>query len=101
LSITIGFAIVFGFVSGAIIGFSGAPAVSVSPDGDRLPAERRRPHHLDPRPHNGVYRRSHPAKFGQQLAGPAVFGGVMCVARSAIILVSRLLCTEKKLLKVF
>lgn len=33
--------------------------------------------------------------------GVKVFGGVMCLAGPAIVLISRLLYTEKKLLKLF
>ncbi len=101
-SISIGFAIMFGFASGAFIGLSGALPVSVSPlpeIGYRL----------------GVVflAISIPALIMAPIGGAIlqnsangwlnvkIFDGVICLAGSTIILVSRLLYTEKKLLKVF
>ena len=101
-SIDIGFAIMFGFASGAFIGLSAALPVSVSPlpeAGYRLgvvflaisiPA-------LTLGPIGGAILQ-HGANGWLDVK---VFGGVMCLAGSAIILVSRLLYTEKKLFKVF
>ncbi len=101
-SIAIGFAIMFGFVSGAFIGLSGALPASVSPPpeiGYRLgvvflaisiPA-------LTMAPIGGAILQN----SANGWLDVKIFGGVMCVAGSAIILVSRLLYTEKKLLKVF
>ncbi|KAA8647985.1 uncharacterized protein ATNIH1004_003868 [Aspergillus tanneri] len=101
-SIAIGFAIMFGFASGAFIGLSGALPVSVSPlpeIGYRLgvvflaisiPA-------LTMAPIGGAILQN----SANGWLDVKIFGGVMCLAGSAIILVSRLLYTEKKLLKVF
>ncbi|KAK3939650.1 major facilitator superfamily domain-containing protein [Diplogelasinospora grovesii] len=101
-SIAIGFAIMFGFASGAFIGLSGALPVSVSPlpeIGYRLgvvflaisiPA-------LTMAPIGGAILQNSVNGW----LDVKIFGGVMCLAGSAIILVSRLLYTEKKLLKVF
>lgn len=101
-SIAIGFAIMFGFVSGAFIGLSGALPVSVSPlpeIGYRLgvvflaisiPA-------LTMAPIGGAILQNSTKGW----LDVKVFGGVMCLAGSVIILISRLLYTEKKLLKVF
>ncbi|KAI1419971.1 major facilitator superfamily domain-containing protein [Xylaria sp. FL1777] len=101
-SIAIGFSIMFGFVSGAFIGLIGALPISVSPlpeIGYRL----------------GVVflAVSIPALTvapigGAILQGSAngwltvkIFGGVLCLAGSAAILISRLLYTEKKFFKKF
>jgi MFS transporter, MCT family, aspergillic acid transporter len=102
LSIAIGFAIMFGFTSGAFISLSGALPISVSPlpeIGYRLglvllaisiPA-------LTVAPIGGAILQN----SANGWLDVKIFGGVMCLAGSAIILVSRLLYTEKKLLKVF
>jgi len=101
-SIAIGFAIVFGFTSGAFIGLTGALPMSVSP----LPEMGYR---------LGVVMLaiSIPAVTVAPIGGAIlqnsanswldvkIFSGVMCLVGSAIMLVSRLLYTEKKLLKVF
>jgi MFS transporter, MCT family, aspergillic acid transporter len=101
-SIAIGFAIMFGFTSGAFIGLVGALPVSVSPlpeIGYRLgvvflatsiPA-------LTMAPIGGAIRQN----SGNGWLDVKIFSGVMCLAGSALILVSRLLYIEKKLLKVF
>lgn len=101
-SIAIGFTIMFGFTSGAFIGLSGALPVSVSPlpeIGYRLgvvflaisiPA-------LTMAPIGGAILQN----SSHGWLDVKIFGGIMCLAGSAIILVSRLLYTEKKLLKVF
>jgi MFS family permease len=101
-SIAIGFAIMFGFASGAFIGLLGALPVSVSPlpeIGYRLgvvflatsiPA-------LTMAPIGGAILQN----SANGWLDVKIFGGVMCLAGSALILVSRLLYTEKKLLKVF
>ena len=101
-SIAIGFAIMFGFASGAFIGLMGALPISVSPlpeVGYRLglvllaisvPA-------LTLAPIGGAILQN----SANGWLDVKIFGGVMCLAGSAIILASRLLYTEKKLLKVF
>ncbi|KAL6364365.1 hypothetical protein LRP88_01763 [Fusarium phalaenopsidis] len=101
-SIAIGFAIMFGFASGAFIGLSGALPISVSP-----PAE------IGYRLGVLLLAISIPALTMAPIGGAIlqnstngwldvkIFGGVMCLAGSAITLVSRLLYTDKKLLKVF
>lgn len=101
-SIAIGFSIFFGFASGAFISLSGALPVSVSPLpelGYRLgvvflaiaiPS-------LTLGPIGGAILQS----SANGWLGVKVFGGVMALAGCAIVLVSRLLYTEKKLLKVF
>ena len=101
-SVAIGFAIMFGFTSGAFIGLSGALPVSVSPlpeVGYRMgivflaiavPA-------LTMAPMGGAILQNSTHGW----LDVKIFGGVMCLAGSAIILGSRLLYTEKKLLKVF
>jgi MFS family permease len=100
--ISIGFAIMFGFMSGAFIGLSGALPISVSPlpeIGYRLglvllaisiPA-------LTVAPIGGAILQN----SANGWLDVKIFGGVMCIAGSTIVLVSRLLYTEKKLLKVF
>lgn len=100
--IAIGFAIMFGFTSGAFIGLSGALPISVSPlpeTGYRLglvllaisiPA-------LTLAPTGGAILQN----SANGWLDVKIFGGVMCLAASAIVLVSRLLYTEKKLFKVF
>lgn len=92
----------FGFASGAFIGLSGALPVSVSPVpeiGYRLgvvflaiaiPA-------LTLGPIGGAILQS----SANGWLNIKIFGGVMCLAGAAIILVSRLLYTEWKLLKAF
>ena len=101
-SIAIGFGIMFGFASGAFIGLFGALPASVSP----LPEIGYR---------MGVVflANSIPALTMGVIGGAILqhaangwlsvklFGGVMCLAGSAIIFVSRMLYTEKKFLKVF
>jgi MFS family permease len=101
-SISIGIAIMFGFMSGAFIGLSGALPISVSPlpeIGYRLglvllaisiPA-------LTVAPIGGAILQN----SANGWLDVKIFGGVMCIAGSTIVLVSRLLYTEKKLLKVF
>ncbi|KAM6510901.1 hypothetical protein FSOLCH5_011347 [Fusarium solani] len=101
-SIAIGFAIMFGFASGAFIGLSGALPISVSP-----PAE------IGYRLGVLLLAISIPALTMAPIGGAIlqnstngwldvkIFGGVMCLTGSAITLVSRLLYTDKKLLKVF
>ncbi|KAH3904867.1 hypothetical protein HBH56_227090 [Parastagonospora nodorum] len=102
-SIDIGFAIMFGFASGAFMALSGALPVSVSPlpeIGYRLgvvflaisiPA-------LTMAPIGGAVLQASATHGWRDVK---IFGGVMCIAGSSIVLVSRLLYTEKKLLKVF
>lgn len=101
-SVAIGFAIMFGFASGAFISLAGALPMSVSPlpeIGYRLGV---------------VFFAFSIAALTMAPIGGAIlqnltngwldvkiFGGVMCLAGSAIILTSRLLYTEKKILKVF
>lgn len=101
-SVAIGFAVMFGFASGAFIGLSGALPVSVSslPEvGYRLgvvflaisiPA-------LTMAPIGGAILQA----SANGWLNVKIFGGVMCLAGSAIILVARLLYTDKKLFKVF
>ncbi|GJN85589.1 hypothetical protein PLIIFM63780_009157 [Purpureocillium lilacinum] len=101
-SVAIGFAVMFGFASGAFIGLSGALPVSVSPlpeVGYRLgvvflaisiPA-------LTMAPIGGAILQA----SANGWLNVKIFGGVMCLAGSAIILVARLLYTDKKLFKVF
>lgn len=101
-SIAIGFSIMYGFTSGAFIGLFGAITVSVSP----LPE-------LGYRLGIVFFAVSIPALTMGPIGGAIlqnsangwldikIFGGVMCMAGSAIVLMSRLLYTEKKLLKVF
>ncbi|KAJ4351216.1 uncharacterized protein N0V89_006555 [Didymosphaeria variabile] len=101
-SVVIGFAIMFGFVSGAFISLLGALPASVSP----LPEIGYR---------MGVvfFAISIPALVMAPIGGAIlqngsngwldvkIFGGVTAIAGTAIILVSRLMYTDKKLLKVF
>ncbi|GFF51924.1 probable transporter MCH4 [Aspergillus udagawae] len=101
-SIAIGFAIMFGFASGAFIGLSGALPISVSPPlemGYRLgvvflaisiPA-------LTMAPIGGAILQN----SANGWLDVKILGGIMCLAGSVIVLVSRWLYTEKKLLKVF
>ncbi|KAL2673767.1 hypothetical protein Neosp_012211 [[Neocosmospora] mangrovei] len=101
-SIAIGFAIMFGFASGAFIGLSGALPISVSPPAEigyrlgvlllaiSIPA-------LTMAPIGGAILQNSTNGW----LAVKIFGGVMCLAGSAITLVSRLLYTDKKLLKVF
>ncbi|KAI0423560.1 hypothetical protein F5Y09DRAFT_336482 [Xylaria sp. FL1042] len=101
-SITIGFAIMFGFISGAFIGLVGALPISVSPlpeIGYRLgvvflavsiPA-------LTVAPIGGAILQG----SANGWRAVKIFGGVLCLAGSAIILGSRLLYTEMKLFKKF
>ncbi|KAB5570061.1 major facilitator superfamily domain-containing protein [Coniochaeta sp. 2T2.1] len=99
-SVAIGFAVVFGFASGAFIGLVGALPVSVSP-----PAE------IGYRLGVVFLAVSVPALTLGPIGGAIlqhggwldvkVFGGVMTVAGWAIVLVSRWLYTDMKLLKVF
>lgn len=101
-SVAIGFAIMFGFVSGAFIGLVGTLPLSVSPPpeiGYRLgvvflavsiPA-------LTMAPIGGAILQSSSGGW----LDIKVFSGVMSLAGSVIVLVSRWLYTDKKLLKVF
>ncbi|EEU35614.1 uncharacterized protein NECHADRAFT_86810 [Fusarium vanettenii 77-13-4] len=101
-SIAIGFAIMFGFASGAFIGLSGALPISVSPPAEigyrlgvlllaiSIPA-------LTMAPIGGAILQN----SSNGWLDVKIFGGVMCLAGSTITLVSRLLYTDKKLLKVF
>ncbi|KAG2421272.1 hypothetical protein HFD88_005246 [Aspergillus terreus] len=101
-SIAIGFAIMFGFASGAFIGLSGALPISVSP-----------PPEMGYRLGIVFFAISIPALTMAPIGGAIlqnasngwldvkIFGGVMCVAGSAIVLLSRWLYTDKKLFKVF
>ncbi|KAL4780624.1 major facilitator superfamily domain-containing protein [Aspergillus varians] len=101
-SIAIGFAIMFGFASGAFMGLSGALTVSVSPlpeMGYRLgvlflaisiPA-------LTMAPIGGAILQ-HSANGWLDVK---IFGGVMCLAGSGIIFVARLMYTDKKLIRKF
>lgn len=101
-SIAIGFAIMFGFTSGAFIGLVGALPISVSPPAEigyrlgvvflaiSIPA-------LTMAPIGGAILQS----SSNGWLNVKIFGGVTCLAGSAIVLMSRLLYTDKKLLKVF
>lgn len=101
-SITIGYAIMFGFASGAFVSLVGALPLSVSPVPDigyrmgvvflviSIPS-------LTMAPIGGVILQ-HAANSWLDLK---IFAGVMCLAGSAIILGSRLLYTEKRFFKVF
>ena len=101
-SIAIGFSIFFGFASGAFISLSGALPASVSPlpeIGYRLgvvflaiaiPS-------LTLGPIGGAILQS----SANGWLGVKIFGGIMSIAGAGVILVSRLLYTEKRLLKVF
>lgn len=101
-SVAIGFAIMFGFASGAFIGLSGALPVQVSPlpeIGYRLgvvflaiaiPA-------LTMAPIGGAILQN----SSNGWLHVKIFGGVMSVAGSAIIFVARWLYTDKKLIKAF
>jgi predicted MFS family arabinose efflux permease len=102
-SIDIGFAVMFGFASGAFIGLSGALPVSVSPlpeIGYRLgvvflaisiPA-------LTMAPIGGAILQASSTHGWRDVK---IFGGVMSIAGSGIVLLSRWFYTEKKLLKIF
>ena len=101
-SIAIGFAVLFGFASGAFIGLCGALPVSVSPLPEvgyrigvvflaiSIPA-------LTMAPIGGAIMQN----SANGWLDVKIFGGVMCIAGSGIVLISRFLYTEKKLLKVF
>lgn len=101
-SVAIGFSIMFGFASGAFVGLSGALPVSVSPPtemGYRLgvvflaisiPS-------LTMAPIGGAIVQN----SANGWLSVKIFGGAMSVAGSGIVLFSRLLYTDKKLLKVF
>ncbi|KAH7127286.1 major facilitator superfamily domain-containing protein [Dactylonectria macrodidyma] len=101
-SITIGYAIMFGFASGAFVSLVGALPLSVSPVPEigyrmgvvfliiSIPS-------LTMAPTGGAILQ-HAADGWLDLK---IFAGVMCLAGSAIILGSRLLYTEKRLLKIF
>jgi hypothetical protein len=92
----------FGFTSGAFMSLSGALPIAVSPlpeIGYRLglvllaisiPA-------LTVAPIGGAILQS----SGNAWLNVKIFGGVMCLVGSAVMLISRWLYTEKKLLKVF
>ncbi|TRX89970.1 hypothetical protein FHL15_009071 [Xylaria flabelliformis] len=100
--IAIGFSIMFGFVSGAFIGLLGPLPISVSPlpeIGYRLgvvflavsiPA-------LTVAPIGGAILQN----GSDGWLDVKVFGGVLCLGGSAIILISRVLYTDKKLIKKF
>lgn len=100
--IAIGFAIMFGFTSGAFIGLSGALPLQVSPlpeFGYRLglvllsisiPA-------LTLAPMGGAILQS----GANGWLDVKLFGGVLCLAGSAIVFVARLMYTEWKFFKVF
>ncbi|KAI0185487.1 major facilitator superfamily domain-containing protein [Xylaria flabelliformis] len=100
--IAIGFSIMFGFVSGAFIGLLGPLPISVSPlpeIGYRLgvvflavsiPA-------LTVAPIGGAILQN----GSDGWLDLKVFGGVLCLGGSAIILLSRVLYTDKKLIKKF
>lgn len=99
-SVVIGFSIMFGFASGAFIGLSGALPIQVSPEeeiGYRLgvvflaistPA-------LTMAPIGGAILQN------SSWLNVKIFGGVMSIAGSLIVLWSRWLYTDKKLIKVF
>lgn len=101
-SIVIGFAIMFGFVSGAFIGLIGALPASVSPTNEigyrmgvlflaiSIPA-------LTMGSIGGAILQ-HGANGWLDLK---IFGGLLCLAGSAIILLSRWFYTDKRLLRVF
>ncbi|KAJ4259560.1 hypothetical protein NW762_007489 [Fusarium torreyae] len=101
-SITIGYAIMFGFASGAFVSLVGALPVSVSPIPEigyrmgivflviSIPA-------LTMAPIGGIILQ-HASNGWVSLK---VFAGVMCLVGSAIILGSRMLYTEKRLMKAF
>ena len=101
-SIAIGFAVMFGFSSGAFISLLGALPMSVSPIPEigyrmgivflaiSLPA-------LTMGPIGGAILQN----SAHGWLNLKIFGGVMCLAGSAVVLMSRLLYTEKKFLKVF
>ncbi|KAL5358545.1 major facilitator superfamily domain-containing protein [Aspergillus floccosus] len=101
-SIAVGFDIIFGFVSGAFIDLSAALPVSVSPPSEMgywlgvvflaisIPA-------LTMAPIGGVILQN----AANGWLDVKIFGGIMCLPGSAIVLLSRLLYTDKKLLKVF
>lgn len=101
-SIAIGFSVTFGFTSGAFMSLSSALPIAVSPLpelGYRLglvllaisiPA-------LTVAPIGGAILQS----SSNAWLNVKIFGGVMCLAGSGVMLISRWLYTEKKLLKVF
>jgi MFS family permease len=101
-SITIGYAIMFGFASGAFVSLVGALPVSVSPIPElgyrmgivflviSIPA-------LTMAPIGGAILQ-HASNGWVSLKA---FAGVMCLVGSAIILGSRMLYTEKRLIKAF
>ncbi len=101
-SVAIGFAIMFGFASGAFISLSAALPIAVSPLPEigyrmgvvflaiSIPA-------LTMAPIGGAILQN----SADSWLDVKIFGGVMCLAGSAMILVSRLLYTEKKFFKVF
>lgn len=98
-SVAIGFAIMFGFASGAFVGLAGALPIAVS----RLPEIGYR---------MGVFfvAIAIPALTLGPIGGAIlqrswldvkVFGGVMCIVGSGIVLVARLMYTDKKFFKAF
>ncbi|KAK8851122.1 major facilitator superfamily domain-containing protein [Apiospora arundinis] len=98
-SVAIGFAIMFGFASGAFVGLAGALPIAVSP----LPEIGYR---------MGVFfvAIAIPALTLGPIGGAIlqrswldvkIFGGVMCIAGSGIVLVARLMYTDKKFFKAF
>ena len=101
-SIAVGFAVMFGFTPGAFMGLSGALLISVSPlpeVGYRLGVVFLPISILAPTmaPIGGAVLQN----SANGWLDVKIFGGVMCLAGSAIILLSRLIYIEKKLLKVF
>ncbi|KAH9218330.1 major facilitator superfamily domain-containing protein, partial [Leptodontidium sp. 2 PMI_412] len=101
-AIAIGFSIMFGFMSGAFIGLSGALAASVAPVAEigyrlglvllaiSIPA-------LTVAPIGGAILEN----AGDPWLDLKIFGGVMCLTGSAIVFAARLLYTDMKLFKVF
>ena len=100
--VAIAFAAVLGFVSGAFISLSGALPMSVSPPAEigyrlgvvllaiAIPA-------LTVAPIGGAILEN----GANGWLDVKIFGGVLCIAGSAIVFAARLLYTDKKLLKVF
>jgi hypothetical protein len=101
-SIAIGFSIMFGFTSGAFMSLSGVLPIAVSPPDEigyrmgllllaiSIPA-------LTVAPIGGAIL----AGGGNAWLNVKIFGGVMCLAGSAVILLSRWLYTDKQLFRVF
>lgn len=101
-SVAIVFAVLFGFFSGAFIGLVGVLPMTVSPPPEigyrmgliflviSIPA-------LTLAPIGGAILQG----SGDAWLNVKIFSGIMCLAGSAVILVSRVLYTDKKFLKVF